>query len=427
MCLSLPLGTPLLWHRPTVVATLPDFPCCARRRNQVAPAASRAPKFFGFIRFGRTTPSARNPAESPHPLHPLQVLGLPRTDATPEDVKRAYRKAAARVHPDRNPDDPNCTAKFQEVQYAYSVLSDPQLRGVYDCYGEQGLKMYESYMSFSDSSGEGTQGLPLGDPAQLLMAACCAVSAGTGLLMALTITVFLKLQGVTDAPLALALIPLWIIDAVLLAGVYGFLVSAVRKGSPLSEAGPMGAAGLLARLVLFVAWQIMLVLRTDGVAPRLPYAAVFTPLYALEAFNVVSAATRASYEAERASGAAVLAYGEHMCNVLGASLSRASFLTLLTLKLDGPLSTASWAVVLLPMWLVLLFGMSVACGSLRKQPTNEREQMLAVASRSSIFAILFLAVLLLLANLVLNRTIVGHSRSTRRTRSRAPPAPAAPR
>ena len=59
-----------------------------------------------------------------------QVLNVARTDATPEDIKRAYRKAAARVHPDRNRDDPDATTKFQEVQYAYSVLSDPRLRSI---------------------------------------------------------------------------------------------------------------------------------------------------------------------------------------------------------------------------------------------------------------------------------------------------------
>ena len=58
--------------------------------------------------------------------------------------------------------DPDSTSKFQDVQYAYSVLSDPQLRGVYDSYGEQGLKMYESYMSFADSGTDGGPSLPLG-------------------------------------------------------------------------------------------------------------------------------------------------------------------------------------------------------------------------------------------------------------------------
>jgi DnaJ-class molecular chaperone len=41
------------------------------------------------------------------------------------------------VHPDRNRNDPDSTAKFQSVQYAYSVLSEPRLRSIYDSYGEQ--------------------------------------------------------------------------------------------------------------------------------------------------------------------------------------------------------------------------------------------------------------------------------------------------
>ena len=80
-----------------------------------------------------------------------QILNLPRTDVTADEVKRGYRKAAARVHPDRNLGDTNATAKFQEVQYAYSVLSDPQKRSIYDSYGEQGLKMWESFASYTNT------------------------------------------------------------------------------------------------------------------------------------------------------------------------------------------------------------------------------------------------------------------------------------
>lgn len=64
------------------------------------------------------------------------LLGIQPT-ASALEIKKAYRKAAIRLHPDKNPDNPQAAAMFQEVGQAYQVLSDEQLRVKYDKYGKQ--------------------------------------------------------------------------------------------------------------------------------------------------------------------------------------------------------------------------------------------------------------------------------------------------
>jgi curved DNA-binding protein CbpA len=61
-----------------------------------------------------------------------ETLGV-NEHATEEEIKRAYRKAAMRCHPDRNAGNEDAArAKFQEIKEAYAILSDPAQRGVYD-------------------------------------------------------------------------------------------------------------------------------------------------------------------------------------------------------------------------------------------------------------------------------------------------------
>lgn len=61
--------------------------------------------------------------------------------ATPEEVRKAYRKLSLKWHPDKNPNQrEEAEEKFKLLAEAYSVLSDPETRQLYDRYGEDGLK-----------------------------------------------------------------------------------------------------------------------------------------------------------------------------------------------------------------------------------------------------------------------------------------------
>lgn len=96
-----------------------------------------------------------------------KVLGLDKS-ATPEAIKKAYKKLARKLHPDLNPDDKDANQKFQQLNEANAVLSDPEKRAKYDKYGkdwERGEE-YEKYQqaqqqqrqSYSGGGGNGFEG-----------------------------------------------------------------------------------------------------------------------------------------------------------------------------------------------------------------------------------------------------------------------------
>ena len=64
-----------------------------------------------------------------------QVLGVDKT-ASQDDIKKAFRKLARKYHPDLNPNDATAKDKFQAINEANEVLSDPEKRKKYDEYGE---------------------------------------------------------------------------------------------------------------------------------------------------------------------------------------------------------------------------------------------------------------------------------------------------
>ncbi|OCF30716.1 chaperone regulator [Kwoniella heveanensis BCC8398] len=74
----------------------------------------------------------RNPID----LAYYDVLGLD-SQCTTEEVKKAYRRLAIKLHPDKNRDDPDAEEKFKQISIAYQVLSDPELRHKYNEFGQK--------------------------------------------------------------------------------------------------------------------------------------------------------------------------------------------------------------------------------------------------------------------------------------------------
>jgi curved DNA-binding protein len=106
-----------------------------------------------------------------------QVLGVPRT-ADAEAIKKAFRAAALKFHPDRNPGNKRAEESFKKVNHAHEVLSDPKKRALYDEFGDAGtregfdaeqFRAYQRYRggggpSIEDLFGGGSHG---GDPTSM--------------------------------------------------------------------------------------------------------------------------------------------------------------------------------------------------------------------------------------------------------------------
>lgn len=72
------------------------------------------------------------------------VLGVNK-NATLEEIKKAYRRRALLHHPDKNPHDPTAADRFKVISHAYTILSNPSKRQIYDEYGNMGLYIAEQF------------------------------------------------------------------------------------------------------------------------------------------------------------------------------------------------------------------------------------------------------------------------------------------
>ncbi|MGH2413002.1 MAG: DnaJ domain-containing protein, partial [Microcystaceae cyanobacterium] len=84
-----------------------------------------------------------------------EILGISK-NATPEDIKKAYRKLARKYHPDLNPDDRSAEERSKELNEANEVLSDPEKRQKYDQFGQY---WKQAAAGATSPGGAGTEGV----------------------------------------------------------------------------------------------------------------------------------------------------------------------------------------------------------------------------------------------------------------------------
>src|SRR2546423_8857862 len=90
---------------------------------------------------------------------PYEVLGVSK-GASPEDIKKAYRKLAKKLHPDSNKKDPKAATKFSELNGAYEILGDADKRKQFDR-GEidtEGKPRFQGFEGFGGRPGAGPFG-----------------------------------------------------------------------------------------------------------------------------------------------------------------------------------------------------------------------------------------------------------------------------
>jgi curved DNA-binding protein len=91
-----------------------------------------------------------------------KILGVDKT-ASQEEIKNAYRKLARKLHPDMNPNDKDAHTKFQQVNEANEVLSDPAKRKKYDQYGKDWQHAEQFEKANAGNRGSRSGGFPQGD------------------------------------------------------------------------------------------------------------------------------------------------------------------------------------------------------------------------------------------------------------------------
>ena len=319
-----------------------------------------------------------------------QVLGLRRTDALPEEIKRAYKRLSLKYHPDRNRDDPTTTAKFQQGAQAYNVLSSPQKRQIYDAYGEKGVEMYESYLSFASDDAGGAGTLPM-QPVTMALLLCTLLSAAVICATAFGVLLLLYLQGDIHAPLAAVFAPVWAVDAAALCCVYVALLGTQRST----------LAVYAIALLALTTFHVLLCLKVDNVTP-LSWTLVFLPLFLYEVLYTLLALRRCTPSAHEELAAAARAsgapppppYSLHVAREMQWAAARVAVVVLIPVRLDGALGDVAWTLVLSPLWLLLVLELLQTLGPARAPAATERDTLVRQLARVRLGAIAVFAALL---------------------------------
>ncbi|OWZ22480.1 hypothetical protein PHMEG_0002825 [Phytophthora megakarya] len=300
------------------------------------------------------------------------LMGI-EADATPEQIKKAYRRKALQLHPDKRGNTPESQEEFTRMKQAYDVLSDPQKREVYDQVGEDGIKLMEDY---GNMSPEEMSILLFRSMGAFGAKGKCVLISLVSLLFAffLLIPIFwcLRADSTISWNWAVVCIPLWIVDAIYyccLGCIYASSDAGMDPEEKSNEKPPLYKLYAFLKALLLLVLQIFLALKLNGdlnwtlIEVLIPYF-VYDGLNLLE--GLAGGVLGYNLLTKNSEGAGVThtedikkqrtAFVVVVARKLILNLARIAQGVLLGLKVDDNLGDASWWVVFIPVWLyVTLF------------------------------------------------------------------------
>jgi len=273
-----------------------------------------------------------------------EILGV-ESNATSDEIKKAYRKRAMQCHPDKGGDQ----EEFKRVGEAKQVLMDPESRNFYDMYGDEGVAFHRAWKEAKPN--EMLRQMGVGGIACF----CCANTICVLFLLLFPIMLCVKVSEPTDWLWGFVFAPLWILDTIviLMLCVWPLLPVNVAKGDPLSSC----KWEWLAQGLLFVCFQVFICIKLDGA--DWPWAIVFGPLYAFQAVATASA-VYAAMPAQHTAAAKVKLAGStcgYIVWLVYQFVQQALWWALwamLQMKMDAHLPV-SWWIVLSPAFGICAF------------------------------------------------------------------------
>ena len=220
------------------------------------------------------------------------LLGV-ESDASQDEIKRAYKRQSLQMHPDKLAQRGKAIteedqAKFTRMKEAYEILSDPHKRDTYDAVGERGLKWMEE--PFSIDPQELAHNFATSSVLDRSKIFAIFVAAAVAVLI-LPVLVCLHVDGVLgdDASWFATLTPLWLWNFfILFYHTRVILMGPIRRPDNIPEQDWVDPLPMkkritsMARFVLIVLFEVLVALKMDRTL-NLPWIAVFVPLYVWEA------------------------------------------------------------------------------------------------------------------------------------------------